>query len=87
MAHSKRSRKTLPTVLSLQLVHFGHRSPSGNVRHHELAQWTGDDHHWPAILGPGEPQMAHQTDEYCVEERVRTATRAFVEIMQDWCCR
>lgn len=39
------------------------------------------------ILGPGEPQMAHQTDEYCVEERVRTATRAFVEIMQDWCCR
>ena len=22
------------------------------------------------ILGPGEPQMAHQTDEYCIAERV-----------------
>ena len=25
------------------------------------------------ILGPGEPQMAHQTDEYCELERVREA--------------
>lgn len=37
------------------------------------------------ILGPGEPQMAHQTDEYCVIDRVDAATEAFAEIMRRWC--
>jgi succinyl-diaminopimelate desuccinylase len=37
------------------------------------------------ILGPGEPHMAHQTDEYCETERVKAATQAFLRIMQDWC--
>ncbi len=37
------------------------------------------------ILGPGEPQMAHQTDEYCELERVVRSTDAFIEIMRDWC--
>lgn len=37
------------------------------------------------ILGPGEPQLAHQTDEYCVAERVREATAAYSEIMRRWC--
>ncbi|MBI1394502.1 MAG: M20/M25/M40 family metallo-hydrolase [Betaproteobacteria bacterium] len=37
------------------------------------------------ILGPGEPQMAHQTDEYCIAERVTESTAAFVEIMRRWC--
>jgi succinyl-diaminopimelate desuccinylase len=37
------------------------------------------------ILGPGEPQMAHQTDEYCVAERVLESRAAFVELIRQWC--
>jgi succinyl-diaminopimelate desuccinylase len=37
------------------------------------------------ILGPGEPQMAHQTDEYCVAERIGQAQSAFEEIIRRWC--
>jgi succinyl-diaminopimelate desuccinylase len=36
------------------------------------------------ILGPGEPQMAHQTDEYCRIERIEKSTDAFIEIMRRW---
>jgi succinyl-diaminopimelate desuccinylase len=37
------------------------------------------------ILGPGEPQMAHQTDEYCSAERIREAVDAYAEIIRRWC--
>jgi succinyl-diaminopimelate desuccinylase len=37
------------------------------------------------ILGPGEPQMAHQTDEYCLAERVRESRSAFAELIRQWC--
>jgi succinyl-diaminopimelate desuccinylase len=37
------------------------------------------------ILGPGEPHMAHQTDEYCVVERVQGAVAAYEEIIRRWC--
>jgi succinyl-diaminopimelate desuccinylase len=37
------------------------------------------------ILGPGEPQMAHQTDEYCVMERVHQATAVYESIIAQWC--
>ncbi len=37
------------------------------------------------ILGPGEAHMAHQTDEYCIAERVLQSTEAFTEIMRNWC--
>ncbi len=37
------------------------------------------------ILGPGEPEMAHQTDEYCVIARLEEGTAAFTEIAQRWC--
>ena len=37
------------------------------------------------ILGPGEPQMAHQTDEYCVIERIEQAVAAYEEIIRRWC--
>jgi succinyl-diaminopimelate desuccinylase len=36
------------------------------------------------ILGPGEAALAHQTDEYCVAERVLAATDAFTELMRRW---
>ena len=37
------------------------------------------------VLGPGEPQMAHQTDEYCVVERVEKAVAGYEEIIRRWC--
>ena len=38
------------------------------------------------ILGPGEPQMAHQTDEYCVVARIAEAEALYRQIILDWCC-
>jgi succinyl-diaminopimelate desuccinylase len=37
------------------------------------------------ILGPGELALAHQTDEYCLIERVRQAVDAYIEIARRWC--
>ena len=37
------------------------------------------------ILGPGEPQMAHQTDEYCTVDRIHQAVGAYQEIIRRWC--
>jgi succinyl-diaminopimelate desuccinylase len=37
------------------------------------------------ILGPGEPQMAHQTDEYCMIDRIHQAVGAYEEIIRRWC--
>jgi len=37
------------------------------------------------ILGPGEPDMAHQTDEYCLLERIEQAVEINIRIVQQWC--
>jgi succinyl-diaminopimelate desuccinylase len=37
------------------------------------------------ILGPGEAQMAHQTNEYCVIDRVTESVAAYEEIARRWC--
>lgn len=37
------------------------------------------------ILGPGEAAMAHQTDEYCVVDRIDEAVEAYRRIVRDWC--
>ncbi|MCX7961492.1 MAG: M20 family metallopeptidase [Burkholderiales bacterium] len=39
------------------------------------------------VLGPGEPEMAHQTDEYCSIERLREAVALYEAIVADWCAR
>ena len=36
------------------------------------------------ILGPGEPSMAHQTDEFCYVDKIRTAAEAMVQIACSW---
>ncbi|MDR1854988.1 MAG: M20 family metallopeptidase [Azoarcus sp.] len=36
------------------------------------------------ILGPGEAHMAHQTDEYCLVERIVAATGFYRRILADW---
>ena len=37
------------------------------------------------ILGPGEPAMAHKTDEFCYISKIEDATQAYIEIAQRWC--
>jgi succinyl-diaminopimelate desuccinylase len=37
------------------------------------------------ILGPGEPDMAHKTDEYCRLSKIETAARVYEEIARRWC--
>jgi len=37
------------------------------------------------VLGPGEPQMAHQTDEYCSMERIRQSVAIYEDLIGDWC--
>jgi succinyl-diaminopimelate desuccinylase len=37
------------------------------------------------VLGPGEPQMAHQTDEWCSVERIGQSVAIYEAIIKDWC--
>lgn len=36
------------------------------------------------VLGPGEPAMAHQTDEYCVVDRIGEAATIYRALIRDW---
>jgi succinyl-diaminopimelate desuccinylase len=36
------------------------------------------------IFGPGEPSMAHQTDEFCYVDKIRKAAEAIVRIACSW---
>jgi succinyl-diaminopimelate desuccinylase len=37
------------------------------------------------ILGPGEPKLAHQTDEWCSIGKIEQSTHLFRSLMQRWC--
>jgi len=37
------------------------------------------------ILGPGEPHMAHKTDEFCRISSIEKAAQAYFEIAKTWC--
>ncbi len=37
------------------------------------------------ILGPGEPKLAHQTDEWCSMERIAQSVDLFATLMRRWC--
>ena len=36
------------------------------------------------ILGPGQPEMAHQTDEFCYVDKIEDATELFANLIADW---
>ncbi|QWE23500.1 M20 family metallopeptidase [Polynucleobacter sp. AP-Jannik-300A-C4] len=36
------------------------------------------------ILGPGQPEMAHQTDEFCYVDKIKDATQLFANLISDW---
>jgi succinyl-diaminopimelate desuccinylase len=37
------------------------------------------------VLGPGEPRLAHQTDEWCSMNRIDQSVELFTKLMRDWC--
>jgi len=37
------------------------------------------------VLGPGEAAMAHQTDEYASQDRIRQAVAIYEALIRDWC--
>jgi succinyl-diaminopimelate desuccinylase len=37
------------------------------------------------ILGPGEAELAHQTDEWCAVGRLEQAVEIYAEIARRWC--
>jgi len=37
------------------------------------------------VLGPGEPQLAHQTDEYCLVSRIDQAVAIYQSLIRSWC--
>lgn len=37
------------------------------------------------LLGPGEPEMAHKTDEFCYISKLKEAAEAYFEIGKNWC--
>lgn len=39
------------------------------------------------VLGPGEPEQAHKTDEYCRLSKIEDATEIYREIILEWCER
>ena len=39
----------------------------------------------PAIIGPGELALAHQTDEYCFVSRIEQATELYSRLVRNWC--
>ena len=39
------------------------------------------------ILGPGEPQLAHQTDEFCHVSRITEAVALYEDLITDWCAQ
>jgi succinyl-diaminopimelate desuccinylase len=36
------------------------------------------------VLGPGEPQLAHQIDEYCLVDRVEQAVAIYTDLIRAW---
>jgi succinyl-diaminopimelate desuccinylase len=37
------------------------------------------------LLGPGEPETAHKTDEFCYIHKIEAAAEAYLEIARHWC--
>ena len=74
-------------VLEICARHLGHRpeartatymTDAANLRKAYAGAPT-------VVLGPGEPHMAHQTDEYCSQERIRQAVAIYESLIEDWC--
>jgi succinyl-diaminopimelate desuccinylase len=37
------------------------------------------------IIGPGEPRLAHQTDEYCEVAKIHESVAIYASLLTAWC--
>jgi succinyl-diaminopimelate desuccinylase len=74
-------------VFGIMTAHIGEQPvPRGVTYFTDASALTNAFGHIPTvILGPGEPGMAHKTDEYCHLSRIEAATAAYTEIARKWC--
>ncbi len=79
--------KWVQEVFSIMETHLGERPVPRAVTYFTDASALTAAFGGPptVILGPGEPDMAHKTDEYCRIPRIETAARVYEEIARSWC--
>ncbi|KPJ78554.1 MAG: hypothetical protein AMJ54_02720 [Deltaproteobacteria bacterium SG8_13] len=79
--------KWVQEVFSIMETHLGQRPEPRAVTYFTDASALTAAFGGPptVILGPGEPELAHKTDEYCRLSRIETAARVYEEIARRWC--
>jgi succinyl-diaminopimelate desuccinylase len=71
---------TVPTPSSPRTIMFS--TDGADLRRGYQARGNGSVP--TVILGPGQPELAHQTDEWCSISRTEQAVELFEQIMRDW---
>jgi len=66
----------------MHFIHIMKRFTPINSRRKLLKSAIGDPP--TVILGPGQPEMAHQTDEFSYVEKISAANKIFEDLMVDW---
>lgn len=71
----------------MMAAHDGALPPPGGAPYFTDGSALRDGYGEPptVILGPGEPRMAHQTDEYCHVARIEEAAELYTAIIRRWC--
>ena len=79
--------KWVQQVFTLMEKHLGERPlPRGVTYFTDASALSAAFGHPPTIiLGPGEPELAHKTDEYCDISRIETAAEVYEQIARRWC--
>jgi len=74
-------------VFSIMEYHIGEKPvPRGVTYFTDASALTAAFGNPPTIiLGPGEAEQAHKTDEYCHISKIETAAEAYFEIARRWC--
>jgi succinyl-diaminopimelate desuccinylase len=77
----------LAEVVEITAAVTGERHPLGIANYFTDAAALTEAYRYPptVILGPGEPELAHQTDEYCLIRRIEEAHAIFRDIARRWC--
>ncbi len=75
------------SVFELMASYIGEQPvPRGVTYFTDASALTGAFGNIPTIiLGPGEPDLAHKTDEFCLVSKINVATDAYTEIARNWC--
>jgi succinyl-diaminopimelate desuccinylase len=60
--------------------------PEGKLAFTDAGALTPAFGHCPTvILGPGDQNMCHKTDEYCLVSKIEEAVEIYIEVIRNWC--